>query len=167
MKYINSHRSRNCNLHFFTSVWELWPLGHSHTRSGNIQALSSLKCVVVSYEVQNLHGRDWASPYPGINCAVVRAHAWKMGNVIFYINALPGWSPAREFRVAVSCRAELEVPGKQYCQKWKQQQSLGTSQMRWKMTGWFGDLGSGLGLLKLELDGTWDFNPSMQLAPNY
>ena len=90
-----------------------------------------------------------------------------MGNVIFDISELPGCSPARLFGVAVSCGAELEVPGKQYCQKWKQQQSLGTSQMRRKMTGWFADLGLGLRLLKLELDGTWDSNPFRQLAPNY
>lgn len=67
----------------------------------------------------------------------------------------------------VGCRSELEVPGKKYCPKGKQQPSLGTSQMRWKMTGWFAVLGLGLRLLKLELDGTWDSNPFMQLAPNY
>lgn len=67
----------------------------------------------------------------------------------------------------VGCRAELEVPGKKCCPKGKQQQILGTAQTRWKMTGWFAVLGLGLRLLKLELDGTWDSNPFMQLAPNY
>lgn len=71
-----------------------------------------------------------------------------------------GWSSG-------SCRSDLEVPGKDYCQKWKQQRSFGPSQMRWKMTGWFADLGLGLRLLKLELDGIWDSNPFVQLPPNY
>lgn len=68
----------------------------------------------------------------------------------------------------VGCRSELEVAGKKRCPKGKQQQQIsGTAQMRWKMTGWFAVFGLGLRLLKLELDGTWDSNPFMQLAPNY
>lgn len=117
MKYINSLWSRNCNPHFFTSVWELWPLGHSHTCSGIIQALSSLKCVIISYEVQNLHGRDWASPYPGINCVVVRVHAWKNGKCHFWRQQVARMLLSKGVWGTVGCWAEREVPGKQYCQK--------------------------------------------------
>lgn len=112
MKYINSHQSRNCNPHFFSSVWELWPLGHSHIHTGSIWALSSLKSVVVAYEMQNLHGRDWASPYPVVNCAVVRPHAWKLGNVIFDISKLPECSSARDIKVAVRGSSGSQLPGK-------------------------------------------------------
>lgn len=31
---INVKQSRNCNPQFFTSVWELWPLAHSHAARG-------------------------------------------------------------------------------------------------------------------------------------
>lgn len=60
---------------------------------------------------------------------------------------------SRGVQGTVGCRSELEVAGKKCCPKGKQQQILGTAQMRWKMTGWFAVLGLGLRLLKLELDG--------------
>lgn len=90
----------------------------------------------------------------------------KMGNVIFDVSKLPGCFSAREFGALWAAERNVRCLASNIVKKWKQQQqSLGASQMRWKMTGWFADLG--LGLLKLELDGTWDSNPFMQLAPNY
>jgi len=90
-----------------------------------------------------------------------------MGNVIFDISELPGCSLAGEFGALRAADQNLRCLASNMVKKWKQQQGLDASQMRWKMTGWFADLGLGLRLLKLELDGTWDSNPFMQLARNY
>lgn len=76
-----------------------------------------------------------------------------MGDGIFDSSSLPGCSSAVEFR---RLGAGIEVPGEHHHQKLRHQQSLGTSRKRWNMTEWLAGLGFGLGLLKSELDGTYD-----------
>lgn len=73
-----------------------------------------------------------------------------MGNVIFCIVSCQD-TPQQGSLGAVGCNENLRCLASGMVKKWKQQQSLGTSQVRWKMTGWFADPG-----LDVRLGAIWD-----------
>lgn len=140
-EYININQSRNCNLHYFTSVWGLWPQAIGMPLQ-DVQPPSSLKSVIVSHEVP-LH--SWNGLCSG------EGECLKNGKCVFWDQWVAGMLLNSEVQwLWVGCEAGMERAQPAALSEGEAAAELGTSQMRWKWQSGFG-----LRLQKSELGGTW------------